>query len=405
MYNLNAMNRLFLVVLTVLPFFVGCVPIPVGSENPPGLVDQSTLDSLIGQNKESILDLLGRPDAAFSSEKSSYFIYGAHGGEYQVLLMVWVPIAGHKDEEGTLYCVLLEFDEENIFRQYEINAHSSWSSKSTVSDCALSFFTREELGTLTVVKDEEIEFLLMKSLRKKATQENRDAQWELYQKYPTSENIIWLCRLADQGHKSARNEIGQLYLFGSEQYRKFENVYIEPDLSRSCMWFHLAEEAQITEPREPAELVETLLPYESVEVKRTANTMTENQIAKAKKLILEWEPGQCEHDLSFSLGANYYSDMLSLCKAADYGGFSARDELGRTYFFGLNGVTPNLPRAYMWHHLAASVYRPPIVGYQQSRCDAMTPEQRSIAVKYLNAWRPGLCEQDLTKSKHNNPMP
>ena len=81
--------------------------------------------------------------------------------------------------------------------------------------------------------------------------------------------------------------------------------------------------------------------------------------------------------------------------AADYGDFSARDELGRAYFFGLKGVNPNLPRAYMWYHLAASVYKPPSVGYQQSRCDAMTPEQRSKAVKLLEEWKPGKCEQDL----------
>lgn len=91
--------------------------------------------------------------------------------------------------------------------------------------------------------------------------------------------------------------------------------------------------------------------------------------------------------------------MVSLCKAADYGDFSARDELGRTYFFGLNGVNPNLPRAYMWYHLAAIVYTltSSFIDYQQSRCYAMTPEQRSAAVKYLNEWKPGLCQQNLIK--------
>jgi hypothetical protein len=51
----------------------------------------------------------------------------------------------------------------------------------------------------------------------------------------------------------------------------------------------------------------------------------------------------------------------------------------------------------MWYHLAAKVYVPPSLtgGRMQTLCDAMTPEQRSKAVKLLEEWKPGKCEQDL----------
>ncbi len=239
----------------------------------------------------------------------------------------------------------------------------------------------------------------LKLFQEKATQGDQDAQWALYQMQPTEGSLVWLCRAADQGQTNARNEIGLLYLYGSSEYRQFENVQIEIDVPRSCMWFHLAGKAKITEPPQKKESVLALAPYETVELDRTANAMTDAEIAKAEELIRTWKPGQCERDLSLLTDEDdsKRQNMVSLCKAADYGDFSARDELGRAYFFGFNGVTPNLPRAYLWYHLAAVVYTPmsSFVEYQQSRCYAMTPEQRSTAVNYLKEWEPGKCEKDL----------
>ena len=396
-----------LVVLAVLSCLAGCVPIPVSSEHPAELADNQTLDSLIGEDKSTILTSLGRPNFALVDEKSSYFIYGAYGDEYQLILMVYVPFWVQKSSTRTLYCVQLEFDEENIFRRYRIERRSGMAYRHhKLSDCVSTFFSKEELESFTT-KDAEVDAYVKKQLLKRkkqllkrARQEGRDAQWEIYQEFPTEEHLIWLCRAADKGHTSARNELGELYLYGSEQYRKFKNIHIAPDLPRSCMWFYLAGEAQITDRPGEKELVFRLGPYESAELDRTANTMTAAELAEAEELILAWEPGQCERDLSFYLGMDYVgdSDLARLCMAADQGDFSARDELGREYFFGLSGRQSDLPRAYMWYHLAAQVYVPLSmrVGSKQSLCDSMTPEQRSIAVKYLEAWRSGICEQDLS---------
>ena len=97
---------------------------------------------------------------ALVGEKSSYFIYGGHGDEYQLLLMVWVPIAGQKYPEGTLFCMLLEFDEGNIFRRYRIERHSViWSDKQNISQCASTFFSKEELKSLST-GDTEVDYLL-----------------------------------------------------------------------------------------------------------------------------------------------------------------------------------------------------------------------------------------------------
>jgi hypothetical protein len=301
MYNINAMSRLLLFGLALLPFLAGCIPLPVGSKHPYGMIDQSSLDAMIGEDKKSILLSFGRPDVVFSNEKSSYLIYGAYGTEHQALLLVWVPVAGQSDPEGTLYCVLLEFDEENIFRRYKINTHSRiWSSKTTASDCALSFLNPEEYENMDL-------------LRKKAIQGEPKAQWQLYKNLPIKENIIWLCYAADQGLTSARNELGMLYYYGTNEYRKitkhyirehrkFAKIDVQADLPRSCMWFHLAGQVRInmlsdTHESESESTINEDPEILGVSMQRYCAAMSQEQQSISIKLLEEWKPGKCEKDL------------------------------------------------------------------------------------------------------------
>jgi len=237
---------------------------------------------------------------------------------------------------------------------------------------------------------------ILEDLRKRASQGESDAQWELYREQPTAEHLVMLCRAADQGHPKARQEIGKLHFYG---YRKFENTHITPDIPRACMWSHIAGQVQITGQSQSDDAQQMSVPYKSPEVERTAKVMTMHQLEEAENLVQAWESGQCDRDFARVLGAKYSneSDLAGLCMEADLGSFSARDVLGQTYFFGFHEIEVDLPRAYMWYQLAAKVYVPPgrRAEVTQSMCDAMTPEQRSIAVKYLEEWKPGKCEQEL----------
>lgn len=277
MYNLKAMDRLLLLVgLAILPFFSGCVPVPIGSEPPAELVDQSILDALIGEGKESILGTLGRPAAVLSSETSSYFIYGAHGDEYQILLMVWVPVAGQKYRGGKLFCVLLELDEENIFRRYRINLHSkNWSDIKSVSDCALSFFTPEELETFTT-RDVELEDVFVeKGLQNRAEQGESEAQWQLYKRSKSRDeyDFKWLCTAAEQGDYRARWELGYLHLHGLYGIRK--------DLVLSVMWYSLVEAGG----------------HDPKGVDNIRKQLSPEQLTRAQHLYEDWKPGRCEREI------------------------------------------------------------------------------------------------------------
>jgi hypothetical protein len=239
----------------------------------------------------------------------------------------------------------------------------------------------------------------LKALQEKAVQGDPDAQWKLYAEDPHENNLTWLCRAADQGNVNARNALGNLYYHGSEKYQKFKSSSIHASLPRSCMWFHLSGQAEITDLQ--ATEKDRVLPqeYESPEVERTAMAMTEHELAEAEGLLLAWEPGQCYRDFKQFLGENYSKDpaLAKLCTAADLGDFTSRDELGRIYFFGSRGVPEDAPRAYMWYRLAEEVYVPPsgTVTIMQSVCDAMTPEQHIAAKRLLEGWEPGQCEKEL----------
>lgn len=271
------MDRLLrLVGLVVLPLLVGCIPVPVGSKYPPALVGESALESMIGENNESILVSLGSPGVVLSSETSTYYIYGAHGSEYQALLMVWVPVAGQKSPKGKLFCVLLEFDDEKIFRRYKINRHSKfWSEIDNVSDCALSFFTPEELEALMTEDAVLADSFVEKELQQRAEEGDFDAQWRLYsrRKHDGEYGFKWLCRAAEQGDNRARWELGYIYQRGLYGVRK--------DLVMSVMWFSLLEPEG----------------YGSGSAETIRKLLTPEELNRAKYLHENWEPGQCEREI------------------------------------------------------------------------------------------------------------
>jgi hypothetical protein len=248
-------------------------------------------------------------------------------------------------------------------------------------------------GDLKTAKQSYENELHLRDLQRRAMQGDVYAQWDLYDEYSVDDNLIWLCRAADQGHLEARNELAKLYFYGSEKY--------QPDISRSCMWSHLAGLAQITDQAEIGDFQLISIPYKSPEVERTVEAMTEHEREEADKLLQAWKPGQCYRELSSHSGADpkINADLAGLCMEADHGSFAARYELGRMYSLGLSGVEVDLLRTYMWHQLAERVYVPPFIstsaGITQFLCDSMTMDQQSTAKKLLEEWEPGKCEKEL----------
>jgi hypothetical protein len=233
-----------------------------------------------------------------------------------------------------------------------------------------------------------------KELQEKSNQGDEYSQWKLYELLPTKESLAWLCREADEGSIRARNELGRLYLHGSDVYREIINTHIPADISRACMWFHLSGLVQITTTANMENLEYSPDPYTSNQVQRTANVMTGKELAEAERLIQTWVPGQCSKDIGRYNSARI-SELTELCKTADRGVYQARDKLGWIYFMGSHGVEADHRYAYMWYYLAATVYAPHKMVGMQDYCDSMTDQQRQDTLKMLEEWSPGRCERDL----------
>ena len=132
----------------------GCTIIPI-SKAPADLVDVPALDGLIGKNKNTVMETLGPPQITLGGDKESYLIYGGLGDTRDItVFIIPFPVGiGTTPEGGDLFCVLLEFDEEKILRDYNVDQiDTSWfygKRMSSVSKCALAFFTPGELEPLT----------------------------------------------------------------------------------------------------------------------------------------------------------------------------------------------------------------------------------------------------------------
>lgn len=235
--------------------------------------------------------------------------------------------------------------------------------------------------------------------RQRASAGDAEAQWSLYNGQPTVANLVWLCRAADQGHRLARYELGQLYFLGSENHRAVQGAVIEPDLPRACMWFHLSGHAELDGSPAAPPLPMPTQAVETAEVKRTAKIMRPQQLKEAEVLLLNWEPGQCWRELSQQSGTAAAQDinLRRLCLAADQGDAAAREELGLSYFLGTRGLRRDLPRAHMWYSLAAKVYLPAGMraDSMHTHCDEMTAEQRQSTRRLLADWEVGQCERHL----------
>ncbi len=182
--------------------------------------DAETDFGIAGSGIESTSLMAGLVD--LDKQKSTeYFETEAHGRSTNILL-------------GVYWLVTIPINEESAMRKMARRVAAEISQNVTEQSVKImvvaGYWDAAELKA-------ELKYEKIPALVNKATLGDPDAQWHLYQIHPTEENLVWLCRAADQGQVSARNELGELYLYGSDQFPS--------DLSRSCMWFDLAGYAQI----------------------------------------------------------------------------------------------------------------------------------------------------------------
>jgi tetratricopeptide (TPR) repeat protein len=84
--------------------------------------------------------------------------------------------------------------------------------------------------------------------------------------------LPYLCRAADAGHPNAQMEVGRHFAQG--------NYGIQKDVKRAYVWYSLADSGG-----------------SDMHLQLLLREMTSEQITEAKRMLADWKPGQCEHDL------------------------------------------------------------------------------------------------------------
>lgn len=177
------------------------------------------------------------------------------------LLSKWEP--GHCKDElvSTLYKEIKD-DEVNLSKR----------ESELCKDESLSIEDMDHKDT--DINKSEYEPILLPS---PSLDDNATEQLKYYWNSPKGpNNTIWLCRAADQDHPIAQRRVGFLYSQGEEGLPK--------DLIKAYIWFRLADLNRSGEAGND---------MKNIEVK-----FSEEQYNMAQKMFKNWEPGNCEQDIS-----------------------------------------------------------------------------------------------------------
>ena len=391
---MNVSLKLYILVLLSLGFTSGCFPLPPG--NLHSLENRANDLVSHAATKTDVIKELGDPPR-YTTASMSYV--GCPGAALLIGGMppLWSTFELPRHQE--CFELVLMFNAQDQLIGYEKNPMEVEfdATKEDINllelavqgdDVALRLWERSStyrsklrFGIGMIKVDESVE-------------DSSEKSWlvEYLNNLAPNNALEWLCRAADDGNAEARSQLGKLYYYGSQEYPQLENIQIDSNLPKACMWFHMAGW------------------YGSAEVDRTARAMTSGEIEEGKKFFQEWSPGQCDADFEFFPGSGYPdgSDLARLCREADKGNHQAREDIARKYFFGSHGVERNLPRAYMWYRLAEAVYvsPEPRIAAMQTTCNAMTTEQATASEELFAGWKSGQCQLDVTRSIHGpSPIP
>lgn len=202
----------------------GCIIIPVPSVTPDsetGIIDEATLESLIGLDKDDVNERIGQPD--FSGPRGHYYMMVYQGEQtYSTDLYVggvgpfFIPVGGKATTStDILYCYVLELDENHVVRGYEVIDNALRGTKrdtsdeqvAPIADCAAAVWEPEERDAILAMKAAADREARTAKLEAKAGQGNSDAAVQLAE---FTGNLVPLRTLAEKGDRQAAMVLARL---------------------------------------------------------------------------------------------------------------------------------------------------------------------------------------------------
>lgn len=258
--------------LIIIPCLVavvaGCIVVPL----PPGMAVYSSeyeIKQLVdsGASRDDIITKLGRPTRQYGSD-ISYRACRKGAGYY---IEIYPGGGDVTRSETKCYELILHFNRNDRLTSYE----------------------KHRLDPPFTAQLKTPHGDLLPYLRSMAKKGFPESQWRLYDEYGRKpEDIIWLCRSADNGYAKAQLSVGRLYLLAPSI----------PDYKiKAYMWYRHAATGDTLQALLPDELAQksaVTLMHE------TEKALTPEQLTEANALYADWLPGQCELELVQEIDGN-----------------------------------------------------------------------------------------------------
>jgi len=271
---------LIIVIFTVLS---GCLPLIKTHEPPKIIGDREILSPLIGRARETVVEKLGIPNEEIEIGEEYYMVYSSISSVTHLAIIFGIPVyAGDPGYQWALHCLRFELDSNKLVKGYDVEStFLGERSRQVVNrDCRRLFWEGKELESMHVISESDLEWSEAQILQK-AGQGSAYAQFQLYKSGIINDPdtaLEMLCQSADQGHMEARYTLGNLFRYGKRDF-------LEPNYIQAYMWYSLSG---YMSKEEFDYFVETRL--------------SDNELVKAKKLLQDWQPGQCEKSLGLNSG-------------------------------------------------------------------------------------------------------
>jgi hypothetical protein len=291
-----------------------------------GIIDEPTLESLIGLDKEEVSERIGPPDYSGLRGHSYLMVYQGKT-TYSTDLYVgavgpyYIPVGGKTTTSTEIFhCYVIELDENHVVQGYNVidNAprgtrrDSSDEQVAPIADCAAAVLTPDERKEARIAELEarakagDTEAIIelaeltgnLAPMKVLANEGNLTLAFAVYKQLSqeaetTADAWRWLCLAANGSNGDAQGRVGHwhstlVWQWGMERLDWLrDEVGIQPDNRVAYMWYILAAASGNSSEDESRESV--------------AEEMTSDEIFQAEQMARDWKPGDCptvEHRLS-----------------------------------------------------------------------------------------------------------
>jgi TPR repeat protein len=243
---------------------VGCVFVPL----PPGknvYITENDIRALLynDASQDEVIKILDRPARQYESD-ISYRACQKGAGELTLILLY--PLVGYEvyRDETECYELILHFDNNRLLTGYDkLPFDTPFSDNFKTPD-------GKALPTIRVMAEKGFP----------------ESQWRLYYEYGQKpEDILWLCRSADNGYAKAQFHVGDLYWNASN---------IQGNKSKAFVWYRLAATGDRQQGLLSDQDTQILA---ALAINDAEKVLTPEQLAEAEALYAEWHSGLCELEI------------------------------------------------------------------------------------------------------------